>query len=543
MFKINYSQSCPNLKNDKCNKKDYDIALLFGIPSQKLITNVFFCEIKEYLDVASFIYSSITADIYLTSVVTLKNSVTKSNLDFDKLAIFTISKKEPEFISNVSIEDFKNESVSFLEKSNKLDLYTPENSSIFYLKYDLKLFFDGTNEDYEIERHLNQLSSSVFICESENIIINNKTEDEKNVLVLEKIMKDGKQLVFKTYYLSPESNVEQKIVPTIRQIDGKFNVSYINTPITVLLPSCSDQLKTIHSQMKEAIMRILLQMKLFYKIHKKFMEIHCGTYHLLNTNTLVNIINLNTENEEENMAYRKYFHNIFNLNLDIPVFRISQAFGSLKEKSHHLQNPHLSIKYDPQGECAILKGNYEYRHYLQDSFNDSGWGCAYRSFQTVWSWFLLQDFTDKPVPTHREIQQCLYNIGDKDASFVGSRQWIGSTEISFCLDSMLGISSRILSVNSGSQMNELAREILFHLKNNGAPIMIGGGQLAHTIIGIDFNSSTGDCNFLILDPHYTGKDDIQTIIKKGWCGWKNMDFWRKDSFYNLLLPINPVVNC
>jgi len=38
---------------------------------------------------------------------------------------------------------------------------------------------------------------------------------------------------------------------------------------------------------------------------------------------------------------------------------------------------------------------------LQDRFNDSGWGCAYRSLQTIVSWFRQQKYTDKPVPSHR----------------------------------------------------------------------------------------------------------------------------------------------
>jgi hypothetical protein len=37
----------------------------------------------------------------------------------------------------------------------------------------------------------------------------------------------------------------------------------------------------------------------------------------------------------------------------------------------------------------------------QDRFNDSGWGCAYRSLQTIVSWFRQQRYTDKPVPSHR----------------------------------------------------------------------------------------------------------------------------------------------
>lgn len=41
--------------------------------------------------------------------------------------------------------------------------------------------------------------------------------------------------------------------------------------------------------------------------------------------------------------------------------------------------------------------------------------------------------------------------------------------------------------------------------------MIGGGVLAYTLLGIDFNERTGDCAFLILDPHYTGAEDLKRI--------------------------------
>lgn len=35
--------------------------------------------------------------------------------------------------------------------------------------------------------------------------------------------------------------------------------------------------------------------------------------------------------------------------------------------------------------------------------------------------------------------QTLVDIGDKEASFVGSRKWIGSMEVSFVLDTLLGV--------------------------------------------------------------------------------------------------------
>lgn len=55
--------------------------------------------------------------------------------------------------------------------------------------------------------------------------------------------------------------------------------------------------------------------------------------------------------------------------------------------------------------------------------------------------YRLQGYADRTVPTHQEIQQCLVDIGDKPPSFVKSRQWIGSMEVSFCLQTLIGILS------------------------------------------------------------------------------------------------------
>lgn len=52
--------------------------------------------------------------------------------------------------------------------------------------------------------------------------------------------------------------------------------------------------------------------------------------------------------------------------------------------------------------------------------------------------YRLQGYANRTVPTHQEIQQCLVDIGDKAPSFVKSRQWIGSMEVSFCLQTLIG---------------------------------------------------------------------------------------------------------
>ena len=73
----------------------------------------------------------------------------------------------------------------------------------------------------------------------------------------------------------------------------------------------------------------------------------------------------------------------------------------------------IDLTQVPNGKQTLVKGNYIYFHYMQDNFNDNGWGCAYRSFQTIFSWFKLNGYTEKPVPTHKDIQQALVSIGDK----------------------------------------------------------------------------------------------------------------------------------
>ncbi|CAH0388057.1 unnamed protein product [Bemisia tabaci] len=244
--------------------------------------------------------------------------------------------------------------------------------------------------------------------------------------------------------------------------------------------------------------------------------------------------------------YRESLHKLLGLPTNQPFFRRGNAHQfEKKEKSFNslLVNPHEGLPSSgvKSGEVALIHGKYTYHHYMQDEINDNGWGCAYRSLQLIVSWFRLQGFTNHPVPTHEEIQKCLVDIGDKPRTFIGSRQWIGSTEISYCLESMLGVTSRIIAINSGEELSERGSELIYHFKTQGTPIMIGGGVLAHTIIGVHFNNQTGNIKLLIVDPHYVGSEDLKTIQDNGWVGWKPISFWQKNTFYNLCLPLKP--NC
>ncbi|XP_063635995.1 probable Ufm1-specific protease 2 [Cydia splendana] len=232
---------------------------------------------------------------------------------------------------------------------------------------------------------------------------------------------------------------------------------------------------------------------------------------------------------------RRLLHEQLGLPVDRPMFRRGNAHV---QHPTRLLSPHAALPAPARAgvRAALVRGRYGYYHYMQDGFNDDGWGCAYRSMQTIFSWFRYQGYTTVEVPSHREIQQCLVDIGDKPSSFVGSKQWIGSTEVSFCLETLLGVQSRIIFANTGAELQSYTPELLHHFQKHGSPIMIGGGVLAHTILGVEFDAGTNETRYLILDPHYTGADELATVLAKGWCGWKKADFWNKTAHYNLCLP-------
>lgn len=249
---------------------------------------------------------------------------------------------------------------------------------------------------------------------------------------------------------------------------------------------------------------------------------------------------------------RQELHEQLFLPLDRPLLRVSNALtwgAGGASFSKKLKNVHNALKSSgvKDGKQNLVKGDYCYFHYMQDRFDDAGWGCAYRSLQTIISWFVLNNYTNNKVPGHRDIQQTLVNIGDKPSTFVGSKQWIGAIEISFILDTLLDIASKVITFNSGAEIPTKAREIAHHFETQGTPIMIGGGVLAYTLLGIDYNDSTGECAFLILDPHYTEGEEIDKITGGTWVGWKRLgdnaaaggDLFVKTAFYNFLCPQRP----
>ncbi|XP_074615685.1 ufm1-specific protease 1-like [Acropora palmata] len=207
-----------------------------------------------------------------------------------------------------------------------------------------------------------------------------------------------------------------------------------------------------------------------------------------------------------------------------------------------LSNIHEGLKGPSEIiDSAIVRGRYLFYHYNVDGFDDRGWGCGYRTLQTICSW-VCHALRDKKqvskVPSLRQIQQTLVEVGDKPNSFVGSREWIGSFEACLCVDQTFGVCSKIIHVNDGSHIDkDVTVGLLEHFKHIGSPVMIGGDAdaAAKTLLGV-CESKSGSY-FLIADPHFHGHADRLLLQSNGWVQWKHLgDVFKRESFYNFCLP-------
>lgn len=212
-----------------------------------------------------------------------------------------------------------------------------------------------------------------------------------------------------------------------------------------------------------------------------------------------------------------------------------------------LENIHLKINTKSTAKC--ISGKYEYYHYKCDGFNDVGWGCGYRTIQTICSWLRGQIITEYPekentvaqIPSIQDIQKILVDSGDKPANFIGSREWIGSFEAMIIIDTLYDIPCRMLHCPPGSGLLTNQKTVLEHFESNGGPIMMGGDLDAASkcVLGYAYSNYTSSLEFLIADPHFTSTNepiDENYLIANKWISWQNLDSFDKESFYNFCLP-------
>lgn len=67
-----------------------------------------------------------------------------------------------------------------------------------------------------------------------------------------------------------------------------------------------------------------------------------------------------------------------------------------------LRNPHCAMQ--PKEPSWLISGDILYFHYGHQKVNDKGWGCAYRSLQSLLSFFSLNHYVDMRVPSISEVR-------------------------------------------------------------------------------------------------------------------------------------------
>ncbi|XP_067154083.1 ufm1-specific protease 2 isoform X3 [Apteryx mantelli] len=347
----------------------------------------------------------------------------------------------------------------------------------------------------------------------------------------DKKLQDMQQIVNIDLMLEMTSSLAA-LAPVIERENKEHHYINMTLPVDVVVSvSPEETWGKVRNLLVKAIHRQLTDMeRCIMKYRKGTSVVVPEQFHFMlpGKNRLVTISYPTGISDDQLESYRKELHGLFNLPCDRPYFKRANAYHFPDEpyKDGYLRNPHVHLN-SPGTDSGM------------DRIDDSGWGCAYRSLQMICSWFKHQGYMDASIPTHKEIQQALVDAGDKPAAFVGSRQWIGSIEVQLVLNQLFGITSKILFVSQGSELALQGRELANHFNTEGTPVMIGGGVLAHTILGVAWNEITGHIKYLILDPHYTGGEDLHVILEKGWCGWKGPEFWNKDAYYNLCLPQRP----
>ncbi|XP_064595334.1 ufm1-specific protease 1-like [Liolophura sinensis] len=211
-----------------------------------------------------------------------------------------------------------------------------------------------------------------------------------------------------------------------------------------------------------------------------------------------------------------------------------------------LSNVHEGLP-SPGDVVTLVKGSYHYYHYGCDGFDDRGWGCGYRTLQTLCSWVKGQMSVKgqgqiAEVPSLPEIQKTLMKIGDKGQDFVDSKQWIGSVEVCLCLDTLYDVPSKILHITSGDDLASHISTLVKHFDQMGSPVMMGGStdNSSKGILGV----CQDPASLLVLDPHFYGPlKSVETLCTENWIKWRTVDTFNEDSFYNLCLPQLKSASC
>ncbi|KAF5398060.1 hypothetical protein PHET_08684, partial [Paragonimus heterotremus] len=164
----------------------------------------------------------------------------------------------------------------------------------------------------------------------------------------------------------------------------------------------------------------------------------------------------------------------------------------------------------PELYVTGFQGACRYYHYGVQGLDDKGWGCGYRTLQTVLSWFQ---------------QTILCDIGDKPAQFYRSHEWIGTVECRYVIEKL-------------ADVNHL-NAIVEHFRQMGSPIVMGGKMDSASKGILAIARGAHKTEILIADPHYCASEEppLSQLCSEGWIRWCDIREFT-DLFYNLCLPVN-----
>lgn len=207
-----------------------------------------------------------------------------------------------------------------------------------------------------------------------------------------------------------------------------------------------------------------------------------------------------------------------------------------------VKNAHdgLALPLTEYERCSVISGQCVYYHYGCDGQDDRGWGCGYRTVQTIGSWLnnVSHGAKSRLPPSLSEIQQALVTVGDKPASFLGSKEWIGTYEAALVLEQLYDVPCRLVHARSGgTELEQAAQDLHQHFLTRGSPVMMGGDRdnSSKGILGVCTGKEGS--YLLVMDPHYYGPvPDRESLQRNGWVAWRRVHSLDHSSFYNLCLP-------
>ena len=99
---------------------------------------------------------------------------------------------------------------------------------------------------------------------------------------------------------------------------------------------------------------------------------------------------------------------------------------------------------DTDETVDVIRGSLSFYHYKCDEQDDQGWGCGYRTLQTLCSWIIngKEEYSTSTVPSITKIQEILVDLEDKPVSFIKSNQWIGTCEAAMILNQLYDVNRK-----------------------------------------------------------------------------------------------------